>query len=301
MEGKRKRGDGGRGTYRHRMNGEDRLPVTASSGAPPPSTAWSRRRANENPKLDVFLQLLSLQAAALKSFNSSGNLLQPCVEEPQTNGNIEKIFPRQRRKLGNPKVNSSSFDAIRPIRDGLEVGFSYADKLYEEMPEKKDLLSYYLDFGRIVQHPGNPNFNSVDAGYMTEDTHMQNLNLSSLEYLIEAEHIEEDSDIIDLKFLVSLKGLKKEEKERKARFSSSPRGTVTGKVSGPDLQSFLQQIPTASGVRLEEVSEAAGSMRTSEETKKEEGTPVQERPLTRSSEPTGSGPSFRPGTWQPPT
>lgn len=94
--------------------------------------------------------------------------------------------------------------------------------------------------------------------------------------------------------------LKKEEEERKAKQRTGTKH-VAGKVGGPDLHSFLRQIPKASeGVRHEEASAAAepGIPRTvdSEKTR-----PPQEEPEPCTSEPTGSGPSFRPGTWQPPT
>ncbi|KAL8144311.1 hypothetical protein V2J09_017343 [Rumex salicifolius] len=94
--------------------------------------------------------------------------------------------------------------------------------------------------------------------------------------------------------------LKKEEEEIKARQRTDSK-RVAGKVGGPDLQSFLRQLPTDSqGVR-HDASEAAeaGSARTVDTDKT---LPPQEEPEPHStSEPTGSGPSFRPGTWQPPS
>ncbi|KAG6385589.1 hypothetical protein SASPL_154425 [Salvia splendens] len=80
--------------------------------------------------------------------------------------------------------------------------------------------------------------------------------------------------------------LKKEEEERKAR---EGKATKIGKSAGPDLKSFIQQFPTDSeGTKIDAKSDKAfeGSRE-----KKEE---------PESSEPTGSGQSFRPGTWQPP-
>ncbi|GMH05745.1 hypothetical protein Nepgr_007585 [Nepenthes gracilis] len=100
----------------------------------------------------------------------------------------------------------------------------------------------------------------------------------------------------------NIESLKKEEEERRAREGSTRRGTISGKVGAPDLQSFLRQIPTASeGVGFEAASEAEGSVGTPRETEKQRATKAQERSRPRSSEPTGSGPSFKPGTWEPPS
>ncbi|KAK2990022.1 hypothetical protein RJ640_004700 [Escallonia rubra] len=56
---------------------------------------------------------------------------------------------------------------------------------------------------------------------------------------------------------------------------------VARKVGGPDLRSFVQQFPgTSQGDKTKE-TDTTGGMRTLE--------------------PTGSGQSFKPGTWQPPT
>ncbi|GAB2220549.1 hypothetical protein Droror1_Dr00008209 [Drosera rotundifolia] len=102
--------------------------------------------------------------------------------------------------------------------------------------------------------------------------------------------------------------LKKEEQERKARPGTSLRGTIIDefcrKSAGPDLQSFLRQVPTESGgVQGEAAPDGSRDTRTSSETEIEEGsqeTMPRETPSPRSSEPTGTGQSFKPGTWQPP-
>uniref|UniRef100_A0A9I9DYX4 NADH dehydrogenase [ubiquinone] 1 alpha subcomplex subunit 12 n=1 Tax=Cucumis melo TaxID=3656 RepID=A0A9I9DYX4_CUCME len=60
------------------------------------------------------------------------------------------------------------------------------------------------------------------------------------------------------------------------------RQNVARQVMGPDLKSFIRQVPTG--------SEGAQDV---------EGLPT--RDTLRSSEPVGSGHTFRPGTWQPPT
>ncbi|GAV72915.1 NDUFA12 domain-containing protein [Cephalotus follicularis] len=81
--------------------------------------------------------------------------------------------------------------------------------------------------------------------------------------------------------------LKKEDEERKAKEGSSRKSISTSKVGGPDLKSFIQQFPNDSkGGKHEEAPNAETG-----ETKQQ----------PESTEPSGSGPSFKPGTWQPPT
>ncbi|XP_073145080.1 uncharacterized protein [Henckelia pumila] len=80
---------------------------------------------------------------------------------------------------------------------------------------------------------------------------------------------------------LSVAFLKKEEEERKAK---EGKATSIGKAVGPDLKSFIRQFPSDSeniktGDKIEEASDPPD--------------------VTRSSEPTGTGESFRPGTWQP--
>ncbi|KAL9444492.1 hypothetical protein AB3S75_017643 [Citrus x aurantiifolia] len=90
--------------------------------------------------------------------------------------------------------------------------------------------------------------------------------------------------------------LKKEEKEKRAKEGSIPKRTSSSIVGGPDLKSFLRQFPSGSeGDKRQEPTGAKDGERT-KETETEEAKPVPEY-----SEPTGSGKSFRPGTWQPPT
>lgn len=90
--------------------------------------------------------------------------------------------------------------------------------------------------------------------------------------------------------------LKKEEEERIAREGSKGKRASTGKVSGPDLKSFIRQFPVPSeGNEAEETPSAMSGLRNPQE-KTEKG-----KDESESSEPTGSGASFRPGTWQPPT
>ncbi|XWS51854.1 hypothetical protein CRYUN_Cryun11dG0018100 [Craigia yunnanensis] len=85
--------------------------------------------------------------------------------------------------------------------------------------------------------------------------------------------------------------LKKEEEERKAR-EGSKKAVSSGKVGGPDLKSFIRQFPSASeGDKVEQASDGR-----TKERQEEKG-----KPLPESSEPTGSGASYKPGTWQPPT
>eukprot|EP00268_Persea_americana_P046680 TRINITY_DN4817_c0_g2_i3.p1 TRINITY_DN4817_c0_g2~~TRINITY_DN4817_c0_g2_i3.p1 ORF type:complete len:196 (-),score=42.84 TRINITY_DN4817_c0_g2_i3:408-995(-) len=102
--------------------------------------------------------------------------------------------------------------------------------------------------------------------------------------------------------------LKKEEEERKSK-EGVRRSVTTGKVGSPDLKSFLQQFPGASfdnrrGNKPEEIAFATDditndSSRDSEATDGGHVISPEAEPI--SSEPSGSGQSFKPGTWQPPT
>ncbi|KAL5707578.1 hypothetical protein ACHQM5_018467 [Ranunculus cassubicifolius] len=88
--------------------------------------------------------------------------------------------------------------------------------------------------------------------------------------------------------------LKKEDEERKLREGSNPKRKTssTGKAQGPDLKSFIQQYPSSSSpnsTRGYGNEEASGDHDNSKQQQAE------------SLEPTGSGASFKPGTWQPPT
>ncbi|KAK9673886.1 hypothetical protein RND81_12G196200 [Saponaria officinalis] len=93
--------------------------------------------------------------------------------------------------------------------------------------------------------------------------------------------------------------LKKEEEERKAVQGNTLRHKIPGKVGGPDLQSFLHQVRTEAG-EPEETSDAARNMSEAEPEKKKTVQP-QETPEPQTTEPTGSGSSFQPGVWQPPS
>ncbi|KAF5730544.1 NADH:ubiquinone oxidoreductase 17.2kDa subunit isoform 1 [Tripterygium wilfordii] len=87
--------------------------------------------------------------------------------------------------------------------------------------------------------------------------------------------------------------LKKEEEEKRAK--EGPARKV--KAGGPDLKSFMQQIPSS---EADEAEEASGT-RHEARSKETEAGKAKEEPLPESSEPTGSGASFQPGTWRPPT
>ncbi|KAK7305122.1 hypothetical protein VNO77_43022 [Canavalia gladiata] len=108
--------------------------------------------------------------------------------------------------------------------------------------------------------------------------------------------------------------LKKEEEERRAKEGSRAKRVSTGKVGGPDLKSFIQQFPVPSkGNEDEESPSAMGGLRCSLTCKaailvtvlylldSQENIAEKAKDESASSEPTGSGTSFRPGTWQPPT
>ncbi|XP_019194719.1 PREDICTED: mimitin, mitochondrial isoform X1 [Ipomoea nil] len=73
----------------------------------------------------------------------------------------------------------------------------------------------------------------------------------------------------------------KAEEERLAK-EGKIKVTSVGKLAAPDLKSFVRQFPDAT----EEGDTAAEASNAEDE--------------SRSSEPSGSGESFRPGTWQPP-
>ncbi|KAL6553400.1 hypothetical protein OROGR_007242 [Orobanche gracilis] len=96
--------------------------------------------------------------------------------------------------------------------------------------------------------------------------------------------------------------LKKEEEERKTK-GGKVTTTSIGKAAAPDLKSFIQQFPTDSeGKKVKETdSKHVPSGKGLEETDERKEDPEYIRIQTESSEPTGSGASFRPGTWQPPT
>ncbi|KAL3639970.1 hypothetical protein CASFOL_014938 [Castilleja foliolosa] len=96
--------------------------------------------------------------------------------------------------------------------------------------------------------------------------------------------------------------LKKEEAERKAKVGKATTMSI-GKAVGPDLKSFVQQFPTDSeGNKVEATnSKHVPSDKGSEKSEKHKEVPEYTRKETGSSEPIGSGESFRPGTWQPPT
>uniref|UniRef100_M4D1S0 NADH dehydrogenase [ubiquinone] 1 alpha subcomplex subunit 12 n=1 Tax=Brassica campestris TaxID=3711 RepID=M4D1S0_BRACM len=131
--------------------------------------------------------------------------------------------------------------------------------------------------------------------------------------------------------------LKREEEERKAREGTGRKITSIGKVEGPDLSSFVRHFPPDSkGITFsiddhsifvslnekhlcallcevcychevlisvpcdkpEEASEEADQSRVKEH---EPEIVTAEPPEPKTTEPSGSGSSFRPGTWQPPS
>ncbi|KAI7727205.1 hypothetical protein M8C21_033504 [Ambrosia artemisiifolia] len=65
--------------------------------------------------------------------------------------------------------------------------------------------------------------------------------------------------------------LKKEEEEKKAREGSGRKITSMGKGDGPDLKSFIQQLPVASEVdKTGEASEATSTKRSTKIQKEKE-------------------------------
>ncbi|XP_062017869.1 uncharacterized protein LOC133734246 [Rosa rugosa] len=90
--------------------------------------------------------------------------------------------------------------------------------------------------------------------------------------------------------------LKKEEEERKAREGTTRKVVNTGKAGGPDLRSFIRQFPGSS--EGDEHKEETNEMDEVRPPKEKE---AEKEILSESTEPTGSGQTFKPGTWQPPT
>ncbi|CAH9107789.1 unnamed protein product [Cuscuta epithymum] len=90
----------------------------------------------------------------------------------------------------------------------------------------------------------------------------------------------------------------KEEEERLAREGKIKKSSV-GKLAGPDLKHFVGQFTDASkGYTAAEPSNAQDESRQKANVE-ESPHNIKEQP--ESSEPSGSGESFRPGTWQPPS
>ncbi|XP_033128035.1 NADH dehydrogenase [ubiquinone] 1 alpha subcomplex assembly factor 2 isoform X5 [Brassica rapa] len=91
--------------------------------------------------------------------------------------------------------------------------------------------------------------------------------------------------------------LKKEEEEKKAREGESSHKS---KAEGPELTSFVRHFPADSkGDKTDEASKEADQSRVKEHDEPEIVTA--EPPEPKTTEPSGSGSSFRPGTWQPPS
>ncbi|CAN7109962.1 unnamed protein product [Brassica rapa subsp. narinosa] len=93
--------------------------------------------------------------------------------------------------------------------------------------------------------------------------------------------------------------LKKEEEEKKAREGTGRKITSIGKAEGPELTSFVRHFPADSkGDKPDEASKEADQSRVREH---EPDIVSAEPPEPKTTEPSGSGSSFRPGTWQPPS
>ncbi|KAG5414088.1 hypothetical protein IGI04_001655 [Brassica rapa subsp. trilocularis] len=93
--------------------------------------------------------------------------------------------------------------------------------------------------------------------------------------------------------------LKKEEEEKKAREGTGRKITSIGKAEGPELTSFVRHFPADSkGDKPDEASKEADQSRVKEH---EPEIVTAEPPEPKTTEPSGSGSSFRPGTWQPPS
>ncbi|CAM8951829.1 hypothetical protein QQ045_017348 [Rhodiola kirilowii] len=89
--------------------------------------------------------------------------------------------------------------------------------------------------------------------------------------------------------------LKKEEEERKAKQGKFPKEMSAEKVAGPDLRSFIKQFPTD----INSGKQVGGSQ--TEDARVHGGIENDKSEEPQISEPSGSGASYKPGTWQPPT
>ncbi|KAF6173305.1 hypothetical protein GIB67_027000 [Kingdonia uniflora] len=102
--------------------------------------------------------------------------------------------------------------------------------------------------------------------------------------------------------------LKKEEEERISKKGTTRQTITSGKVGGPDLKSFIRQFPDTPVKDYEHeeeptaVDDSTGGFRDSKELKQGKRVPFKpmEQPET-TTEPTGTGKNYKPGTWQPPT
>ncbi|XP_031473944.1 uncharacterized protein LOC116246286 isoform X2 [Nymphaea colorata] len=102
--------------------------------------------------------------------------------------------------------------------------------------------------------------------------------------------------------------LQKEEEEEKLK-RGVPQPSKTGKVGPPDLESFIKQFPGASldpgsgeVPDLESDSKEKWTRKFRDSDSTNTKTPAPKAPrVPMSTEPTGSGESFKPGTWQPPS
>ncbi|KAG9454025.1 hypothetical protein H6P81_006929 [Aristolochia fimbriata] len=96
---------------------------------------------------------------------------------------------------------------------------------------------------------------------------------------------------------------------KEAESSSLKQRVNTGNVGGPDLQSFIQQLKESSFDERGDGSDVVPeeTKGNTDETRRPKSTSQQQKDIPedelepRSTEPTGSGASFRPGTWQPPS
>lgn len=82
--------------------------------------------------------------------------------------------------------------------------------------------------------------------------------------------------------------LKKEEEEKKLANTRLHPSRTIGKDASPDLKNFIKQFPDASYNQNNGSDEASGAI-------------GDEKSEERTSEASGSGSSFRPGTWLPPS
>ncbi|PIA41875.1 hypothetical protein AQUCO_02100004v1 [Aquilegia coerulea] len=101
--------------------------------------------------------------------------------------------------------------------------------------------------------------------------------------------------------------LKREEEEKmKAKQGNTRQRTSTGTVGGPDLKSFIRQYPPASvkgdghAQETSTIDDHTDKYRMSKDIEEKKSASDKTKQQPESLEPTGSGASFKPGTWQPP-
>ncbi|KMZ59320.1 NADH:ubiquinone oxidoreductase subunit-17.2 [Zostera marina] len=162
------------------------------------------------------------------------------------------------------------------FRSRTQVGVDKAGNQYFIRPEKVDGV---MKEKRWVIFKGDDDSTSIPVEWICW-LNGQRKKAPTLEETMELEARRE-------RVKLNVANLKKEEEQRKSILRNSNPTLGSVKPGGPDLRSFIQQFPNASSDQVK-ASEEDGEKTVKDEDK-------------RSTEPIGSGQSFKPGTWQPPT